>query len=52
LGGGYTIPNGVTNIGSAAFFACQGLQDVTIPDTVIGPRFLRRILYLETSVTR
>jgi hypothetical protein len=34
LGGGYTIPNGVTNIGNEAFFNCGGLTNVIIPNTV------------------
>ena len=29
-----TIPNSVTNIGSAAFLGCSGLTSVTIPDSV------------------
>jgi hypothetical protein len=32
--GSYAIPNGVTNIGGAAFFFCSGLTSVTIPNTV------------------
>jgi BspA type Leucine rich repeat region (6 copies) len=32
--GSYAIPNGVTNIGSAAFFFCSGLTSVTIPNSV------------------
>ena len=33
-GGDVTIPEGVTEIGSAAFFGCTGLTDVTIPEGV------------------
>jgi hypothetical protein len=33
LGGGYTIPNSVTNIGESAFAACE-LTNVIIPDSV------------------
>jgi hypothetical protein len=34
INGSYAIPNGVTNIGGAAFFFCSGLTSVTIPNTV------------------
>jgi len=34
--GGYTIPNGVTNIGNYAFDYCSGLTGVTIPVGVTG----------------
>ena len=50
--GSYTIPDGVTSIGEAAFFACSGLTGVTIPNGVssIGDSAFR---YCEglTSVT-
>ena len=32
--GGYTIPNGVTSVGSDAFYYCRGLTSVTIPNSV------------------
>ena len=32
--GAVTIPDGVTSIGSYAFYNCSGLQSVTIPDSV------------------
>ncbi len=40
-----TIPDGVTRIGSGAFYGCTGLTDVTIPDSVtsigaFGPGYL------------
>ncbi len=35
-GGSYTIPDGVTNVGAAAFVLCAGLTNVTIPDRVIS----------------
>lgn len=40
LSGSYTIPGGVTNIGSYAFGRCTGLTNVTIPASVtsIGDR--------------
>lgn len=34
LGGSYAIPNGVTTIGTGAFFLCNGLTSVTMPATV------------------
>jgi BspA type Leucine rich repeat region (6 copies) len=34
LGGNYTIPDGVTDIGRLAFFNCINLQNVTMPDSV------------------
>ena len=34
LAGDYTIPDGVTNIGNAAFNGCSGLTGVIIPDGV------------------
>ena len=34
LGGGYTIPMGVTTIGTNAFILCNGLTNVTIPASV------------------
>jgi hypothetical protein len=34
INGSYAIPNGVTNIGGAAFFFCSGLTGVTIPNSV------------------
>jgi BspA type Leucine rich repeat region (6 copies) len=36
LGGGYIIPNSVTNIGKEAFRACTNLTNVTIPNSVTG----------------
>ena len=35
-GDGYAIPAGVTSIGSAAFYHCAGLTNVTIPNTVVS----------------
>ena len=35
LGGGYNIPAGVTNVWDYSFLYCQGLTNVTIPDSVI-----------------
>lgn len=32
--GEFVIPNGVTSIGSGAFFQCRGLKSVTIPNSV------------------
>ena len=34
LQGGYTIPDGVTDMGSLAFCGCFGLSNVTVPDSV------------------
>jgi hypothetical protein len=34
LGGSYTIPNSVTNIGELAFFDCTGLTSITIGNSV------------------
>ncbi len=34
LKGEYTIPEGVTNIGSGAFYGCYGLKSITIPVTL------------------
>jgi uncharacterized repeat protein (TIGR03803 family) len=34
--GSYTIPNGITNVGSYAFDSCRSLTSVTIPDSVIS----------------
>jgi hypothetical protein len=34
--GSYSIPVGVTNIGTAAFFSCIGLTSVTIPGSVVS----------------
>ena len=34
LGGSYTIPNGVTNIGDAAFYNCDSLTNVTAPASI------------------
>ena len=34
--GTYTIPSGVTSIGSNAFYACTGLTSVSIPSSVTG----------------
>ena len=34
--GSYTVPHGVTNIGSGAFCYCTNLTTVTIPDSVTG----------------
>jgi len=34
LGGGYTIPNMVTSVGSGAFATCTRLTSVTIPDSI------------------
>ena len=34
LGGSYTIPGTVTNIGADAFYACAGLTGITIPGSV------------------
>ena len=36
LGGGYTIPSGVTSIGDYAFSGCVGLTSVAIPYNVTG----------------
>ncbi len=36
LGGNYTIPSTVTNIGGAAFSSCQKLTTVTIPNSVLS----------------
>ena len=33
-GSSYTIPNGVTSIGGAAFYGCTSLTGVTVPDSV------------------
>ena len=33
-GGGYTVPAGVTTIGTRAFASCYNLNDVTMPDSV------------------
>jgi hypothetical protein len=35
-GGGYAIPNGITNVGSSAFYFCTSLTNVTIPNSVIS----------------
>ncbi|VGO21120.1 leucine-rich repeat domain-containing protein [Pontiella sulfatireligans] len=32
--GGYSVPNGVVSVGSAAFLACSNVESVTIPDSV------------------
>ena len=47
-----TIPNGVTEVGSSAFYGCSGLASVTIPDSVtsIGPNAFTNCRSL-TSVT-
>ena len=34
LAGSYTIPNGVTNIGDAAFYVCASLTNITAPSSV------------------
>src|ERR1035437_9972953 len=34
LAGSYTIPNGVTNIGDAAFYDCASLTNITAPSSV------------------
>ena len=34
LAGSYTIPNGVTSIGDAAFYVCAGLTNITAPTSV------------------
>lgn len=35
LAGEYVIPEGVTEIGEHAFFACRSLTSVVIPDSVV-----------------
>jgi hypothetical protein len=34
LAGSYTIPNGVTNIGDAAFYDCASLTNITAPSSI------------------
>jgi len=34
IGGGVTIPDGVTTIGDCAFYGCDGLWSITIPSSV------------------
>ena len=36
LGGSYSIPAGVTNIGDSAFANCSGLTNVSLPNSVTG----------------
>ncbi len=52
LSGSYSIPNTVTNIGSLAFYGCDGLTGVAIPNSVasIGSFAFAGCNYL-TSVT-
>jgi hypothetical protein len=35
-GGGYVVPNSVTNIGYEAFYSCGNLASVTIPNNITG----------------
>ena len=32
--GHYSVPSGVTTIGTKAFYQCSGLQEITFPDTL------------------
>jgi len=49
LGGNYTIPNSVTNLGDFAFANCTSLTSVTIPDSVANIDSIS--FYICTSLT-
>lgn len=38
--GSYIIPSGVTNVGATAFYTCNGLTNITIPESLTNMTFM------------